>query len=81
MIDAKVHVKCLGGREIVGVLKGYDELVNLVLDDADEYIRGKPALLYVCCIVDYVTDEYLCNRSRGSFHNHRPNSKTWISRC
>ena len=41
MIDAKVHVKCLGGREIVGTLKGYDELVNLVLDDADEYLRGK----------------------------------------
>jgi U6 snRNA-associated Sm-like protein LSm7 len=39
MIDAKVHVKCLGGREVVGVLKGYDELVNLVLDDADEYLR------------------------------------------
>ncbi len=40
MIDAKVHVKCLGGRELVGILKGYDELVNLVLDDADEFIRG-----------------------------------------
>jgi small nuclear ribonucleoprotein (snRNP)-like protein len=44
MIDAKVHVKCLGGREVVGILKGYDELVNLVLDDADEYIRGKLSL-------------------------------------
>jgi U6 snRNA-associated Sm-like protein LSm7 len=41
MIDAKVHVKCLGGREIVGTLKGYDELVNLVLDDTIEYMRGK----------------------------------------
>ncbi len=41
MIDAKVHVKCLGGRELVGILKGYDELVNLVLDDADEFIRGR----------------------------------------
>lgn len=41
MIDAKVHVKCLGGRELVGILKGYDELVNLVLDDADEFLRGK----------------------------------------
>ena len=41
MIDAKVHVKCLGGRELVGTLKGYDELVNLVLDDADEFIRGE----------------------------------------
>lgn len=39
MIDAKVRVKCLGGREIVGTLKGYDELVNLVLDDSDEFIR------------------------------------------
>mmetsp|Transcript_24362 Transcript_24362/g.36091 ORF Transcript_24362/g.36091 Transcript_24362/m.36091 type:complete len:105 (+) Transcript_24362:158-472(+) len=39
MIDARVHVKCLGGREVVGTLKGYDELVNLVLDDADEYLR------------------------------------------
>lgn len=45
MIDAKVHVKCLGGREIVGTLKGYDELVNLVLDDADEYLRGKIIVL------------------------------------
>lgn len=57
MIDAKVHVKCLGGREIVGTLKGYDELVNLVLDDAEEYLRGKIIVLsnhkfllyYICC--------------------------------
>jgi U6 snRNA-associated Sm-like protein LSm7 len=41
MIDAKVRVKCLGGRELVGTLRGYDELVNLVLDDADEYQRGE----------------------------------------
>ena len=41
MIDAKVRVKCIGGRELVGTLRGYDELVNLVLDDADEYLRGK----------------------------------------
>ena len=51
MIDAKVHVKCLGGREVVGVLKGYDELVNLVLDDADEYIRGESNLnLFTVCV-------------------------------
>lgn len=43
MIDAKVRVKCIGGRELVGTLRGYDELVNLVLDDADEYLRGKIA--------------------------------------
>jgi len=41
MIDAKVRVKCIGGREMVGTLRGYDELVNLVLDDAHEYLRGE----------------------------------------
>jgi len=26
---------------VTGVLKGYDQLLNLVLDDAVEYLRGK----------------------------------------
>lgn len=26
---------------MVGTLKGYDQLVNLVLDDCVEYLRGK----------------------------------------
>ena len=29
-----------GGREVDGVLKGYDKLDNLVLDDCIEFIRG-----------------------------------------
>ena len=41
MIDSSVRVKCLGGRELKGILRGYDELVNLVLDDADEFLRGE----------------------------------------
>ena len=40
MMDAVVRVKCLGGRELQGILRGYDDLVNLVIDDCDEYIRG-----------------------------------------
>lgn len=40
MMDATVRVKCLGGRELQGTLRGYDELVNLVLDDCDEFLRG-----------------------------------------
>ena len=32
-------MKCLGGRELQGTLRGFDELVNLVLDDCDEYLR------------------------------------------
>lgn len=40
MMDALVRVKCIGGRELQGILRGYDDLVNLVLDDCDEFIRG-----------------------------------------
>ena len=39
MMDASVRVKCLGGRELKGVLRGYDDLVNLVLDECDEFLR------------------------------------------
>lgn len=39
LMDAIVRVKCLGGRELQGTLRGYDELVNLVLDDCEEYLR------------------------------------------
>jgi small nuclear ribonucleoprotein (snRNP)-like protein len=40
-MDSVVRVKCIGGRELQGTLRGYDDLVNLVLDDCDEYLRGK----------------------------------------
>lgn len=39
-IDKKIRVKFVGGREIVGILKGADPICNLVLDDAIEYLRG-----------------------------------------
>mmetsp|Transcript_12834 Transcript_12834/g.30480 ORF Transcript_12834/g.30480 Transcript_12834/m.30480 type:complete len:102 (-) Transcript_12834:177-482(-) len=39
LMDSIVRVKCLGGRELQGTLRGYDELVNLVLDDCDEFLR------------------------------------------
>jgi small nuclear ribonucleoprotein (snRNP)-like protein len=45
LMDAKVRVKCLGGRELEGTLRGYDDLVNLVLDDCDEFLRGKHNVL------------------------------------
>ena len=47
MIDSSVRVKCLGGRELKGILRGYDELVNLVLDDADEFLRGEKQVNYL----------------------------------
>ena len=39
MINARVRVKFAGGREMVGVLKGYDQLLNVVLDETVEYLR------------------------------------------
>ncbi|EGZ13207.1 hypothetical protein PHYSODRAFT_334991 [Phytophthora sojae] len=38
-IDQEVRVKFHGGREVTGTLKGYDQLVNLVLDDCVEFLR------------------------------------------
>uniref|UniRef100_A0AC35UBP4 Sm domain-containing protein n=1 Tax=Rhabditophanes sp. KR3021 TaxID=114890 RepID=A0AC35UBP4_9BILA len=38
-IDQKVRIKFQGGREAVGVLKGYDPLLNMVLDNCVEYLR------------------------------------------
>lgn len=33
-------MKFAGGREAEGILKGYDPLLNLVLDNTKEYLRG-----------------------------------------
>eukprot|EP01104_Vermistella_antarctica_P006565 TRINITY_DN17274_c0_g1_i1.p2 TRINITY_DN17274_c0_g1~~TRINITY_DN17274_c0_g1_i1.p2 ORF type:complete len:103 (+),score=32.63 TRINITY_DN17274_c0_g1_i1:251-559(+) len=38
-IDKEIMVKFSGGREVTGTLKGYDTLVNLVLDDCTEALR------------------------------------------
>uniref|UniRef100_A0AC35GNM5 Sm domain-containing protein n=1 Tax=Panagrolaimus sp. PS1159 TaxID=55785 RepID=A0AC35GNM5_9BILA len=38
-IDQRVRVKFQGGREASGTLKGYDTLLNLVLDNCIEFLR------------------------------------------
>lgn len=38
-MDKGIRVKFSGGREAVGTLKGYDQLMNLVLDDVKEIMR------------------------------------------
>eukprot|EP00948_MAST-09A_sp_MAST-9A-sp1_P003928 g3928.t1 len=40
-LDKRIHVKLSGGREVEGTLKGYDDLVNLVLDNATEYMKDR----------------------------------------
>ncbi|KAK0552210.1 U6 snRNP-associated protein Lsm7 [Tilletia horrida] len=37
--DKSVRVKLAGGREVTGTLKGFDQLMNLVLDDVTEFIK------------------------------------------
>ncbi|PKA60361.1 putative small nuclear ribonucleoprotein G [Apostasia shenzhenica] len=38
-VDKGVQVKLTGGRQVSGTLKGYDQLLNLVLDEAIEFLR------------------------------------------
>jgi len=37
--NQRIRVKFTGGREVTGILKGYDQLLNLVLDDVEENIQ------------------------------------------
>ncbi|ESN98697.1 hypothetical protein HELRODRAFT_67237, partial [Helobdella robusta] len=38
-LDKSIRVKFAGGREASGILKGFDPLLNLVLDGTTEYLR------------------------------------------
>ncbi|KAK3075417.1 U6 snRNP-associated protein Lsm7 [Teratosphaeriaceae sp. CCFEE 6253] len=38
-MDKEIMVKFNGGREVTGTLKGYDQLMNLVLDNVKEVTR------------------------------------------
>lgn len=40
-LEKSIRVKFGGGREAAGILKGYDPLLNLVLDNTTEFLRGK----------------------------------------
>lgn len=38
-LEKNIRVKFAGGREAAGILKGYDPLLNLVLDNTIEFLR------------------------------------------
>ncbi|KAK5138510.1 hypothetical protein LTR08_000097 [Meristemomyces frigidus] len=40
-MDKELTVKFSGGREVTGTLKGYDQLMNLVLDNVKEITRDE----------------------------------------
>ena len=52
--DLRVRVRFQGGREVDGVLKGYDKLDNLVLDSAVEYLRGPLFIIRLTECVDHL---------------------------
>lgn len=47
--NEKIRVQFIGGRQIVGILKGFDQLMNLVLEEVTETLRGKyrPILIFL----------------------------------
>ncbi|KAJ3013240.1 UNVERIFIED_CONTAM: Sm-like protein lsm7 [Siphonaria sp. JEL0065] len=42
-MDKRIQVKFAAGREVTGILKGFDPLLNLVLDETEEqmYSNGQ----------------------------------------
>lgn len=40
-IDKKIVINFTGGREIIGVLQGFDQVSNIVLDKAEEIMKDK----------------------------------------
>ncbi|KII83642.1 hypothetical protein PLICRDRAFT_119166, partial [Plicaturopsis crispa FD-325 SS-3] len=43
-VNERIRVKFTGGREVTGILKGYDQLLNLVLDEVQEEVQGAPQM-------------------------------------
>lgn len=59
-MDKKISVKINGNRLISGVLKGYDQFMNLVLDEAIEEVSvteknniGQIVLHFLYSVLDY----------------------------
>ncbi|THH30311.1 hypothetical protein EUX98_g3875 [Antrodiella citrinella] len=38
-VNERIRVKFTGGREVTGILKGFDQLLNLVLDEVEETLE------------------------------------------
>lgn len=47
-LEKTIRVKFAGGREAAGVLKGYDPLLNLVLDNTNEFLRDTEEPYKMC---------------------------------
>lgn len=45
--NKEIKVKLCGGREVIGILRGFDAVTNLVLDETVEYMFGRLLILFV----------------------------------
>lgn len=52
--DQKVRVRIQGGREVEGILRGFDKLDNLVLDDTLEFLRGLSSIFHLLSIIAHI---------------------------
>ncbi|KAF3933563.1 hypothetical protein ABW19_dt0203371 [Dactylella cylindrospora] len=57
-MDKRIIVKFSGGREVTGALKGYDQLMNLVLDEVKETMKG---ILFPVNFIHYHRKSYATN--------------------
>jgi small nuclear ribonucleoprotein (snRNP)-like protein len=46
-IGSRIHVIMKSDKEIVGILLGFDDYVNMVLEDVSEFICGKKKCLVI----------------------------------
>lgn len=73
-LEKNIRVKFAGGRETAGILKGYDPLLNLVLDNTTEYLRGiNIFILYLSSL--QLTSSYLSGGNILSNHKSSVFSK------
>ena len=58
-LDKAIRVKFSGGREVSGILKGFDPLLNLVMDNTIEYLRGN---IFIWFYIKYNNNRWFtCN--------------------
>ena len=75
-LEKNIRVKFAGGRETAGILKGYDPLLNLVLDNTTEYLRGIFYLLHFRVAMDQILGKIAVSDSLAFPHGLRKQSKT-----
>lgn len=64
-LDKVISVKLNGNRRVEGVLRGYDQLMNIVLEDAyevidenDKHEMGKVVILSFYCYFNHIGNSW-----------------------